>query len=240
MNKFYSLLWYFSNSQDNLHRFYRKYYPVRHSKPLNHTTNVHWKAEIGTSKKHDKCSYKCFKNPESWVQGSLRQQRERTLLDIKTLACNTHGCHWHTQCQQRQVGNERPVQRVQSCSHLQTGALTWHWITQTISWGPRSSSTGMSLVLFQALPDHRMLGPSHYPSWRCYIWIASTCVSEWMNDTQHTLSVGQLSWGTKKWMIILYNKEQAKSPVKYTPIQEESYPTILIKWSLTVRVISTF
>lgn len=87
MNKFYSLLWYFSNSQDNLHRFYRKYYPVRHSKPLNHTTNVHWKAEIGTSKKQDKCLYKCFKNPDSWVQGSLRRQRERTLLDIKTLAC---------------------------------------------------------------------------------------------------------------------------------------------------------
>lgn len=99
---------------------------------------------------------------------------------------------------------------------------------------------GMSLVLFQALPDHRMLGPSHYPLWRCYIWIASTCMGEWMNDTRHTLSARELSWGTKKWMTPLYNNEQTKSRVKYTPTQEESHLTTLIKWALPVRVISTF
>lgn len=189
MNKFSSLLWYFSNSQDNLHRFYRKYYPVRHSKLLNHTTNVHWKAEIGTLKKHDKCSYKCFKNPDSWVQESLRQQRERTLLDIKTLACTMHGCHWHAQCQQRQVGNEKPVQRVQSCSHPQTGTLTWHWITQTISGGPRSSSTGN---VTGAIPstvwpqDARTLTLSFVKM----LHLNSIYMCEWVNEqySAHTIS----------------------------------------------------
>lgn len=118
MNSFYSLLCYFANSQDNLHRFYRKYYPIRNSE-LTHTINVHWNQKQG-DRKGIVNAHKCLQNLDSQVQGIWRV---------------TEGETWP------QPGSIKGLQRGTSSSHPQTGTLSRHSLTHSVLWGPQASFT---------------------------------------------------------------------------------------------------